>query len=81
MKCISTNIANCVIIQRGLEDEKVYVICNLSEKFLNIPLSNELDLLPQDSNKLVIDNITGTNLNLDKFELNPYQVVWVSLVD
>ena len=30
MKCISTNIANCVILQRGLAEESVYVICNLS---------------------------------------------------
>ena len=30
MKCIYTNIANCILIQRGLGADRVYVICNMS---------------------------------------------------
>ena len=81
MKCISTNIDNCVIIQRGLYEEKIYVVCNMSDKYLNISFLNELDLLPLCSNNLLIDNITGAHLNSDSFELNPYQVVWLSLIE
>ena len=81
MKCISTDIDNCIIFQRGSGEDRVYVICNMSEKCLNIKLLNELDLLELDSTKSLIDNITGSILNVDKFQLNPYQVVWVSIID
>lgn len=81
MKCIYTNINNCVIFQRGLDEDKVYVVANMSDKCLNISLLNELNLLPLYSKKLLIDNITGSNLKSDKFELKPYQVVWVSLTE
>ena len=81
MKCISTDIDNCIIFQRGSDEDRVYVICNMSEKCLNIKLLNELDLLELDSTKCLIDNITGSILNVDKFQLNPYQVVWVSITD
>ena len=81
MKCISTDIDNCIIFQRGSGEDRVYVICNMSEKHLNIKLLNELDLLELDSTKCLIDNITGSILNVDKFQLNPYQVVWVSITD
>ena len=81
MKCISTDIDNCIIFQRGSGEDRVYVICNMSEKCLNIKLLNELDLLELDSTKCLIDNITGSILNVDKFQLNPYQVVWVSITD
>ena len=81
MKCISTDIDNCIIFQRGSGEDRVYVICNMSDKCLNIKLLNELDLLELDSTKCLIDNITGSILNVDKFQLNPYQVVWVSITD
>ena len=80
MKCISTNISSCVIIQRGLDEYRVYVICNISDKCINIPLLDELDLLLLDSKKRLIDNITGASINKDSFTLNPYQVVWASLI-
>ena len=53
----------------------------MSDRYLNIDILNELDLFPLSSNKYLIDNITGTLLNSNKFELNPYQVVWVSLTE
>ena len=81
MKCISTNISNCIMIQRGLGEDIVYVICNMSDKYLNIPLLNELHLLKSTSEKNLIDYITGSHLNIHSFTLNPYQVVWVSLAD
>ncbi len=81
MKCISTDIDNCIIFQRGSGEDRVYVICNMSEKCLNIKLLNELDLLELSSTKSLIDNITGSILNVDKFQLNPYQVVWVSITN
>ena len=79
MKCISTNIDNCIIIQRGLEEDSVYVICNVSNKRMNFDLLSELNLSQSFSNKKLIDNITGAHLNTDSFTLNPYQVVWISL--
>ena len=79
MKCISTNIDNCIIIQRGLEEDSVYVICNVSNKRMNFDLLSELNLSQSFSNKKLIDNITGAHLNTDSFSLNPYQVVWISL--
>jgi len=81
MKCISTNIANCIILQRGLDEESVYVICNMSNKFLSISPLNELYSLELSSDKRLLDNITGSYLNTDTFKLNPYQVVWLTLVD
>ena len=81
MKCISTNIANCVILQRGLAEESVYVICNMSHKFLSISPLNELNSLDLSSDKRLLDNITGSYLNTDTFKLNPYQVVWITLAD
>jgi len=81
MECLSTNIDNCVIIQRGLDEDKVYVICNMSDKCLNIQLLNELNLLKSDSKKGLIDNITGSYLSTDIFKLSPYQVVWASLIE
>ena len=81
MKCVSTNIANCVIIERGLDEHKVYVICNMSDKYLNIPNLNELNFFELSSNMRLIDNITGSYLNTDSLKLNPYQVVWVSSTD
>jgi len=79
MKCISTNIDNCIIIQRGLEEDSIYVICNISNKRMNFDLLSELNLSQSFSNKKLIDNITGSHLNTDSFTLNPYQVVWISL--
>ena len=81
MKCIATNIDNCMIIQRGIGEESVYVICNMSNKCLNISPFNELDLSESFLNKRLLDNITGTHFNSDIFKLNPYQVVWFSLTD
>ena len=81
MKCISSNISNCVIIQRGSDEDRVYVISNMSDKHLNISLFNEIGLFKLSSKKRLIDNITGSNLNTGSFTLNPYQVVWVSLTD
>ena len=81
MKCIPTKISNCLIIQRGLDREIVYVICNLSDKFVNFPLLNELDLLDSSIKNSLLDNISGSHLTTNTFRLNPYQVMWVSLVD
>ncbi|WP_413677755.1 sugar phosphorylase [Prochlorococcus sp. MIT 0916] len=81
MKCISTNISNCVIFQRGLAEESVYVICNMSQKFLNSSQLNELNSLELGSNKRLLDNITGSYFNTNTFKLNPYQVVWLTLAD
>ena len=78
MKCISTNISNCVILQRGLGDDSVYVMCNFSDQFLDIPLKNEPNLSIFCSRQFLIDKITGNHLYTDSFRLNPYQVVWVS---
>ena len=78
MKCIPSNNSNCVIIQRGLDKDIVYVICNMSDKCLNIPPLKELDLLLLNSNNFLIDNITGSHINTHTFELNPYQVMWVT---
>ncbi len=81
MKCISTNIANCIILQRGLAHDSVYVICNMSHKSLSISPLNELNSLELSSDKRLLDNITGSYLNTDTFNLNPYQVVWLTLAD
>ena len=81
MKCISNTIENCVIIQRGLDEDSVYVICNISNKFLNISLLTELNLPQSFSTRKFLDNITGSLFNTDMIKLNPYQVVWISLTD
>ncbi len=81
MKCISTNIANCVILQRGLAEESVYVICNMSHKFLSISSLNVFNLSELSSDKRLLDNITGSYLNPKTFKLNPYQVVWLTLAN
>ena len=81
MKCIPTNIDNCVIFQRGLDDESVYVFCNMSNKHLNIIPYNVPSLSEFSTKKLCLDNITGSHFNTDRFKLSPYQVVWLSLLD
>jgi sucrose phosphorylase len=81
MKCISTNIANCIILQRGLDEDIVYVICNLSNKFLSISPLNQINSLELTPEKRLLDNITGSYFNTDTFKLNPYQVVWLTLTD
>ena len=81
MKCISTNIANCIILQRGLDEDSVYVICNMSSKFLSISPLNQINLLELTPEKRLLDNITGSYFNTDTFKLNPYQVVWLTLAD
>ena len=81
MKCISTNIDNCIVFQRGLDKDIVYVISNMSGDCLNIPFLREIDLSPLNTKQRLIDNITGSILNSDTFELKPYQVVWVSLIE
>jgi len=81
MKCIHTNIDHCVIIQRGSDDNRVYVISNMSDKCLIIPRLNELCQLKLEPKKTLIDNISGAYFNLDSFKLNPYQVVWFSLTN
>ena len=80
MKCISTNIDNCLIFQRGMDDESVYVFCNMSDKYLSISPLNELGLSESCSNTILLDNITGTHIKTDTFKLNPYQVVWFSII-
>ena len=42
---------------------------------------NWLNLLQLSSKNGLTDNITGSHLNTDSLELNPYQVVWLSLID
>ncbi len=81
MKCIHTNIPNCVILKRGLDENSVYVFCNMSNKYLNICPSNEINLFELSSNKPLLDNITGNYFSNDTFSLNPFQVAWVSLTD
>mgnify|MGYP003300165349 FL=1 len=81
MKCISTNIANCIILQRGLDEDSVYVICNMSSKFLSISPLNQINSLELTPEKRLLDNITGSYFNTDNFKLNPYQVVWLTLAD
>jgi len=81
MKCISNNIDNCVIIQRGLDEESVYVICNFSNRFLNIAPLIELNLSQSFSNKKFLDHITGSLINTDIIKLKPYQVMWISLTE
>ena len=81
MKCLSTSLDNCVIIQRGLGNYSVYVVCNMSKESLIIDLINELDLFENSLGKRLLDNITGSYLNPNDFRLNPYQVVWISLTD
>jgi sucrose phosphorylase len=81
MKCISTKTANCVILQRGLAEDSVYVVCNMSREYLSISPLKELDLIDLSPQKRLLDNITGSYLNTDTFTLNPYQVVWVTLAD
>ena len=81
MKCISTNIANCIILQRGLDEDSVYVICNMSSKFLSISQLNQINSLELTPEKRLLDNITGSYFNTDTFKLNPYQVVWLTLTD
>ena len=81
MKCISTNIDNCIVIQRGLAEESVYVVCNMSNKDLNFSPLIELGLSESCSNKSLLDNISGTHIKTDSFQLNPYQVVWLSITD
>ena len=81
MECISTNIANCVILKRGLNEDSVYVICNMSNKFLSISPLNQINSIDLTSDKRLLDNISGSYFNTDTFELNPYQVVWLTLAD
>ena len=81
MKCISTNIANCIILQRGLDEDSVYVICNMSNKPLSISPLNQINSLELTPEKRLLDNITGSYFNTDTFKLNPYQVVWLTLAD
>ena len=81
MKCLSTNIPNCVVIQRGSADDRVIVFCNFSDKNLIIKLLNEINLFEDSSKMRLLDNITGSYLDPDGFTLNPYQVVWISLID
>ena len=81
MKCISTNIDNCIILQRGLDEDSVYVICNMSSKFLSISPLNQINSLELTPEKRLLDNITGSYFNTDTFKLNPYQVVWLTLAD
>ena len=81
MKCISTNIANCIILQRGLGEDSVYVICNMSSKFLCISPLNQINSLELTPEKRLLDNISGSYFNTDTFKLNPYQVVWLTLDD
>ncbi len=81
MKCLYTNIENIVVIKRGLKDESVYVICNFSDKYLNLSILNDIDSIELSTKNSLIDNITGSLINADKLELKPYQVVWVSLTN
>ena len=53
----------------------------MSDKSLNIPLLNLNDIIQSSSKKCIIDNITGSTINTDIVKLNPYQVMWLSLLD
>jgi len=75
------NIDNCIILQRGLDEDSVYVICNMSSKFLCISPLNQINSLELTPEKRLLDNITGSYFNTDTFKLNPYQVVWLTLAD
>ena len=81
MKSIPTTVDNCIVFQRGVNEERVYVICNMSDRNINFPILNELDLSQFDFKRGLIDNLSGSYLNTDTFKLNPYQVVWVSITD
>ncbi len=81
MKCLSSKVENHIIIQRGLNNEKVYAIYNMTEKDLKIPILDELDLELTNINCQLLDNLTGTIYKALNFILKPYQVVWLSLID
>ena len=79
MKCISTNIANCVILKRGLNEDSVYVICNMSNKLLSISPLNQINSLDLTSDKRLLDNISGSYFNTDTFDLNPVSYTHLTL--
>ncbi len=81
MRCILTSIDNCLIIQRGLNEDSIYVVCNMSNKCLNISPLKEPNLSKACINKSFLDNITGSNFNNNTFKLNPYQVMWLTLIN
>ena len=81
MKCINTPVDNCIIIQRGLGEDIIYAICNISDRFVNFQTLNIVDLLQISPEKTLIDNITGSYLKIATFKLSPYQVVWLSVSD
>ncbi len=81
MKCLSTKIKDHIIIQRGLDLEKVYAMYNMTDKDLKIPLFDELDIDSMNRNCQFLDNLTGTIYKSINFILKPYQVVWLTLID
>ena len=63
------------------DEESIYIVCNMSNKCLDISPLNELGLSGISLDKRLLDNITGFYFNIDTFKLNPYQVMWVSVTD
>ena len=53
----------------------------MSNKFLSISPLNQINSIDLTSDKRLLDNISGSYFNTDTFELNPYQVVWLTLAD
>ena len=81
MKCLSTKAFNHITIQRGLNNEKVYAIYNMTDNDLKIPLLDELDFDVHNSNCQLLDNLSGDIYKDFNFILKPYQVIWLTLID
>ncbi len=81
MKCLSTKALDHVTIQRGLNNEKVYAMYNMTDKDLKLSLLDELDLDLTNSNCQLLDNLSGNIHTAINFELKPYQVIWLTLID
>ena len=80
--CYEQNLSEWELILGKSYSELKTILFNISKK-VNYHLTplNELTSLELSSDKRLLDNITGSYLNTHNINLNPYQVVWLTLDD
>ena len=78
MKCLTRGRTDIVAIQRGVENNSVIAIHNITDNKLDFSIDDSLNFSLKNS-CTYCDYLSGEKYNSLNFVLEPFQVLWIGL--